>query len=247
MKYYVFSLALVGMPFLAFVLCVNFRWVKYAFWGMVAAMCLYQATSINFFSHENYPGSARGMEVSLIHILAFASLVAFFVRGKIRRLFPDGGYRLYFIYFLLCLPSVAVAANGLIAWFEVWKMIMLFIFYLMVYTYLKVTDDLQSVLVSLALFTLVNFAVVAKQHYGGIYQPSGVFPHRNCMGMAMLLFGPLFYAYYLTRRLKTRADKFCAAVFPIAAIATFWSYSRGSIAMVPIAYGITTLACCRDG
>ena len=74
--------------------------------------------------------------------------------------------------------------------------------------------------VSNALFTLFNFIVVARQHYGGIYQPAGVFPHRNCMGMAMLLFGPLFYAYYLTRRLKTKTDKFCAAVFPIAAVAT---------------------------
>ena len=160
MKYYVFSMALMGTPFLAFLLCVNFRWVKYAFWVMVGAMCLYQATSINFFSHENYPGSSRGMEVSLIHLLAFASLLAFLVRGKIRRLFPEAGYRLYFVYFLLCLPSAAYAADGLIAWFEVWKMIALFFFYLMVYTYLKATDDVQSVLVSLAMFTLFNFSIV---------------------------------------------------------------------------------------
>ena len=247
MKYYVFSVALMGTPFLAFLLCVNFRWVKYAFWAMVAAMGLYQATSINFFSHEEYSGSSRGMEVSLIHLLSFAILMAFLVRGKIRRLFPETGYRLYFIYFLLCLPSVAVAADGLIAWFEVWKMIVLFFFYQMVYTYLKTTDDVQSVLVSLALFTIINFFVVARQHYSGIYQPAGVFPHRNCMGMGMLLFGPLFYAYYLSRGLKTTADKFCAAAFPLAAIATFWSYSRGAIALIPISYGITTLACSRDG
>lgn len=247
MKYYVFSVALMGLPFLAFLLCVNFRWVKYAFWIMVLSMSMYQATSINFFSHEEYSGSSRGMEVSLIHMLAFAILIAFLVRGRVRSLFPEAGYRLYFIYFLLCLPSVAVAADGLIAWFEVWKMIVLFIFYLMVYTYLKATDDVQSVLVSLAMFTMFNFCVVVPQHYGGIYQPSGVFPHRNCMGMAMLLFGPLFYAHYLSRGLKTKTDKFCAAAFPLAAIATFWSYSRGAIAMIPLSYGITTLACSWDG
>ena len=38
MKYYVFSVALMGTPFLAFLLCVNFRWVKYVFWVIVAAM-----------------------------------------------------------------------------------------------------------------------------------------------------------------------------------------------------------------
>ena len=247
MKYFVFSAALLGLPFLAFLLYFNFRWVKYAFWGMVVAMCLYHPTSINFFSHEDYPGSSRGMEVSLIHLLAFASLVAFFVRGRVQRLFPEAGYKLYFVYFLLCMPSLAYAADGLIAWFEVWKMIMLFMLYLMIYSYLKATDDLRSVLVSLALFTYVNFIVVAKQHYGGVYQPAGVFPHRNCMGMAMLLFGPLFYAYYLSRELKTVADKFCAAAFPLAAIATLWSYSRGAITLIPVSYGITTLACSRDG
>ena len=247
MKYVVFSVALMGTPFLAFLLCANFRWVKYAFWGMVAAMCLYHATSINFFSHEDYPGSARGMEVSLIHLLSFAILVALLVRGRLRRLFPETGYRLYLVYFLLCLPSVFSAADVLISWFEVWKMIMLFAFYVMVYTYLKATDDVQSVLVSLAMFTMFNFLVVAKQHYGGVFQPAGVFPHRNCMSMAMLLLGPLFYAYYLSRGLKTRVDKFCAAAFPLAAVATFWSYSRGAIAMIPVGYGITTLACCFDG
>ena len=247
MKYFVFSMAMMGTPFLAFLLCVNFRWVKYAFWGMVVAMCLYHATSINFFSHEKYPGSARGMEVSLIHLLSFAILVALLLRGKLRRMFPDGGYRLYFLYFLLCLPSLASAADGLIAWFEIWKMIMLFIFYLSVYSYLKATDDVQSVLVSLAMFTVFNFIVVAKQHYSGVFQPAGVFPHRNCMSMAQLLLGPLFFAYFLSHGTKTKVDKFCSLAFPLSAIATMWSYSRGAIAMVPVGYGITALACAWDG
>ncbi len=247
MKYLVFSLAFIGTPFLAFLLCVNFRWVKYAFWGMVVALCLYHATSINFFSHEKYAGSARGMEVSLIHLLALAILLALLVRGKLKQLFPEGGYRLYLVYFLICLPSAFAAADGLIAWFEVWKMIMLFCLYLAVYTYLKSTGDVQSVLVSVALFTIFNGLVVAKQHYTGIYQPNGVFPHRNSMSMAMLLFGPLFFAYYLTHGLKTGVDRLCAAAFPLAAIATLWSYSRGAIAMMPVGYGIATLGCLRDG
>ena len=75
MKYAVFAVAALGTLPLAFILSVNVRWMKWAFWGMVAAMCLYQQTAINFFSNEFYRGSARGMEVSLIYLLALAIFV----------------------------------------------------------------------------------------------------------------------------------------------------------------------------
>ena len=76
MKYAVFFLALAGVAPLGAVLSWNRRWLKYAVWGMVAALAVYQATAINFFSYEEYRGSSRGMEVSIIYLLALAVLVA---------------------------------------------------------------------------------------------------------------------------------------------------------------------------
>ena len=75
MKYFVFTLAAFGVPPLAFLLYINKRWQKYAFWAMMGAMMLYNATSINFLSEETYPGTSRGMEVSVIHLFAFAILI----------------------------------------------------------------------------------------------------------------------------------------------------------------------------
>ena len=247
MKYLVFMIALMGVPPLSVLLYINRRWVKYVFWLMILAMCLYISTSINFFSHETYRGSARGMEVSFIHLLSFAVLGEMLLRLKVRELLPELGYKFYFIYFLLCLPSLMQAADLLISWFEIWKMIMLFFFYLMVYYYLRTTDDLQTVLLGLATFVVINLVMVAKNHLEGYYQPHGVFPHQNCMAVAMHLFGSVFFAYYLMNGMRTRFGKLCTAGFICAAGATLRSYSRVAIVLMAVTYGTTAIMCLTEG
>ena len=242
MKYAAFALAAIGMIPFAFLLSVNLRWMKYAFWGMAAAMCLYQQTAINFFSNETYHGSARGMEVSLVYLLAFAMLVALALRGKAKGIFSDAGVKLYVLYFLFCLPSLMEADDLLISWLEIWKMLMLFLFYAAVRTYLKATDDIKAVVQALAVFTIVNALFTVKAHYAGVYQPGGVFLHRNGMAMGMLLLGPMFFAGYLSFGLSSRLGRLCAVAFVGAGISTLWSYSRGAMTMMPVAYGMTAAA-----
>ena len=243
MKYAFFTIAALGTVPLAFLLSVNMRWMRYAFWGMVAAMCLYQQTAINFFSHEFYRGSARGMEVSLVYLLAFAILAALAVRGRAKAGLSDWGARMYLLYFLLCLPSLFFADDLLISWLEVWKMIMLWLFFAAVHSYLVATDDVKTIVKALAVFVIANAIFTAKAHYSGVYQPGGVFPHRNGMAMGMLLLGPVFFAGYLSNGLLSRRGLLCAVAFAGAAVSTMWSYSRGAMAMVPIAYGMAAAAC----
>ena len=243
MKYFVFAIAAVGVPPLAFLLYMNKRWQKYAFWAMMGAMILYNATSINFLSEETYPGTSRGMEVSVIHLFAFAILLSLKLQGKIKRFIPEIGFGLYIIYFLLCLPSLTAACDYKVAWFELWKMILMYFFYLAVYSYLKATNDVRSVLKGFAFYSILNLLMVMKDRFAGVYQAHGAFPHQNSMAMAMQLFGPLFFAAYLKLGLKPKFGRLAAIAWGCAAIATLRSYSRGAIALMPVAYGITTLAC----
>ena len=247
MKYFVFLIALAGVPPLIFLLHINQRWMKYLFWLMVMAMCLYIPTSINFFSNESYRGSARGMEVSLIHLLSFAVLGVLMLRRRVHGFLPEWGYWIYIIYFLLCLPSLTQAEDLLISWYEVWKMIMLFFFYLAVYHYLRTTDDLKTVIGGLAVFVLINFIMVVRSHLAGVYQPGGVFPHQNSMAIAMHLLGALFFAHYLMNGTRTAFDKLCLAAFVCAAAATLRSYSRVAIALMGVTYGVTAMACLVRG
>ena len=243
MKYLVFTIAALGVIPFSFLLSQNKYWIKNAFLGMIIAMCLYIRTSINFFSHETYRGSARGMEVSLAHLMAFSIIGALMFAGKFKHWIPDWGYRLYIIYFLLCLPSLRSAENLLLSWFEIWKMIMLFFLYVAVYNYLRMSNDLKTVISYLAIFTIINMLVIVWNHVHGAYQPHGLFPHQNSMAMAMHLFGPVFFASYVTNGFSTRIYKVFSLAFICAAAATARSYSRMALALMPIGYGISFLFC----
>ena len=237
MKYVVFFVALLAMPPLGAALSLNRRWMKYAIWAMIGALALYQSTAINFFSYEEYRGSSRGMEVSIVYLLAFALLVAAAVKRRLPKLIPSAGAFLYVAYFLLCLPSYATAEDTLFCWMETWKMIMIYLVYLSVRAYLDMTDDVKALLKGLAVFAIWNFLLVVKDHLSGVYQPRGVFPHQNCLAMGMHLFAGVFFASDLVSGWRKSFLNVAAFVASTACIVR--TYSRGALAMVPIAFFVT--------
>lgn len=237
MKYFVFAVAAAGVPPLAALLVINRRWTKYVMWALIAALAVYQSTAINFFSHEEYRGSARGMEISVAYLFAMAIILASVARMRFPGLLPSVGAKLYFIYFLLCLPSWTSAENTLFCWLETWKMIMIYLVYLGVRAFLDMTDDMKSLLRGLAAFAVLNFIMVVKDHLQGVYQPHGVFPHQNCLAMAMHIFGSLFLAFCLARGWKS--SPLWAMAFISAAACVVRTYSRGAIAGTPVWFALT--------
>jgi len=237
MKYAVFFLALLSMPPLGVVLSFNRRWMKYAIWAMIGALAVYQGTAINFFSYEEYRGSSRGMEVSIVYLLAFALLVAAAFKRRLPKLIPSFGAFLYIVYFLLCLPSYATAENTLFSWMETWKMIMLYLVYLSVRAYLGMTENVKSLVNALAVFVVWNFLLIIKAHFSGVYQPHGVFPHQNCLAMAMHLFAGMFFACYLAGGWRKSILNVIAFVASTGCVVR--TYSRGAIAMIPITFFVT--------
>jgi len=241
LKYLVFWSLAAMLPLFAALLSLNRQWIGWAFYAMVLGLCKSAETNIVFFSNATYRGTSRGMEVSLLYLTALLIVLALAMRGRMQRPLPEGGIRLYALYFLLCLPGIRNADDGLVAWFEVWKMLMLFLVWHSVYGYLAATGAKDVAVKMLAFFTLANFVEVLLQHYGGVYQARGFFSHRNGMGMAMNLLGPMFFAGYLQLGLRDRLGLLCGAAFACAALSTMWSYSRGAIAVLPIGYGLAVL------
>ena len=237
MKYALFVLAVMGVPPLAFLLSINMRWMKYAIWAMVGTLAIYQGTAINFFSHEHYRGSSRGMEVSIVYLLAAALLIVSSIKHRKPKLVPSRGAAIFLIYFVLCLPSWSAAENMLFSWMETWKMIMLYLTYLSIRANLNVTDDVGSCVKGLAAFAILNFLMVVKDHLAGVYQPHGVFPHQNGLAMAMHLFANLFFAFFLIT--GWRHSKLNVAAFISATACIVRTYSRGALAMIPISFFVT--------
>ena len=237
MKYVVFFVALLGMPPFGIVLSLNRRWMKFAIWAMIGALAVYQGTAINFFSHEEYRGSSRGMEVSIVYLFAFALMVTAAIKRRVPKLIPSAGAFLYVVYFFLCLPSYATAENMLISWMETWKMIMIYLVYLSVRAYLDISDETKSLVKGLAGFAIYNFLLIVKDHLSGVYQPHGVFPHQNGLAMGMHLFASLFFACVLVE--GWRGPWTNVAAFVSASACIVRTYSRGALAMMPISFFIT--------
>ena len=237
MKYAVFFLALLAMPPLGVALSFNRRWMKYVIWAMIGALAVYQGTAINFFSYEEYRGSSRGMEVSIVYLLAFALLVAAAFKRRLSKLIPSFGAFLYIVYFLLCLPSYATAENALFCWMETWKMIMIYLVYLSVRAYLSMSENIKALVGGLAIFVIWNFLLIVKDHFSGVYQPHGVFPHQNCLAMAMHLLSGMYFALYLLGGLRKSILNVIAFATSTGCIVR--TYSRGAIAMIPITFLVT--------
>ena len=225
MKYAVFAIAMMGVPPLAFIISLNRSWMKYAIWAMIAALAAYQATAINFFSNEWYRGTSRGMEVSVIYLFAAAMLITAAIKRRLPKLVPSVGAALFVVYFLLCLPSWSTAESKLFAWMEIWKMIMLYMTYLSVRAYLGLTDDVKALMKGLAVFAVFNFLLIVKDHFSGVYQPHGVFPHacivRTYSRGALAMIPPSFavtFALMLFAGLDVPKRRVFMRILPIAAV-----------------------------
>ena len=244
MKYLIFLIAFIGVLPLGYVLAMNSKYIRYAFFAVLLPVMMFNQVSINFFSHETYRGTSRGMEVSLVYLIAGAMLIAMLLYYQRKPLLPDAGSKIYWIYFLLCLPSFANADNTLYSWFELWKMIMMYVVFLCAWYYLYWTRDFNTVMTCFGIVAAVTFLSVVWQHVKGIHQANGFFPHQNSMGMYMCLVSPVFFAYYFNRNKGWKRFLF-AGFFLMASAACMRTYSRGAMVCLPIGCTITTLLSLR--
>ena len=244
MKYLIFLIAFMGVLPLGYVLAMNSKYIRYAFFAVLLPVMMFNQVSINFFSHETYRGTSRGMEVSLVYLIAAAMLIAMLLHYQRKPLLPDAGSKIYWIYFLLCLPSFANADNTLYSWFELWKMIMMYVVFLCAWYYLYWTRDFNTVMICFGIVAGATFLTVVWQHVKGIHQANGFFPHQNSMGMYMCLVAPVFFAYYFNRNKGWKRWLF-AGFFLAASAACMRTYSRGAMVCLPIGCAITTLLSLR--
>ena len=244
MKYLIFFITILGILPLGYILTLNRKYMRYAVYAVILPVMMFNQVSINFFSHETYRGTSRGMEVSLVYLLAVAMLIGMVILYRKKPLFPDKGSKFYLVYFLLCIPSILNAENGLYSWFEIWKMIMMHIVFLTFYYYLYYTRDFSTVFTAFGIVASVTFLSVVFQHVRGIHQANGLFPHQNSLGMYMNLIAPVFFAYYFNRNKGWKRFLF-AGFFLMASAACMRTYSRGAMVCLPFGCAITTLLSLR--
>ncbi|MBP5641080.1 MAG: O-antigen ligase family protein [Victivallales bacterium] len=240
MKYVIFSMVVIGVIPMIVMFCSNIRFMRYAMLGLVLPIIVFEQVSINFISHEWYRGTSRGLEISVIYLVAFSIFMTTIIRWGKPSLFPDWGSKIYLMYFIMSLMSFTNAAKSLFSFFELWKMMMMYLLFITIYNYVVKTRDFKIVFIGLDIIVIVAFLWVVKEHVSGIWQVRSFFPHQNSMSMYLTVLGTLCLARYIV---SDRHSMKLLMLFLMASACVFRTYSRGAIACYPFGCAITGTVC----
>ena len=241
LKYLVFLLAVVGIIPLTMLLMLSQKSMKIVVFLLPVFFWKYQSTAINFFTDPDYRGTALGFEISVIHLLAVALLLAMILRQwPVKFFFP--GLILYILYFFVSVLSLFFSPNVMYSSFELFKMVNLLITFLALANYFYMTHDFDSFLLGVSTVVFINFLICMEMKYiTGIVQVYGLFPHQNSNGMFMSLIGPVFLARVINKNEHIIKTLFFLFIFIISFLSALFTYSRGSIACFPFGCLVTIL------
>ncbi len=200
-KYFIFySVCIFGIPTF-YLLSRMYPFVeKVVFFLMIFFTC--RMEDINFASHEFYRGTSRGFEIGLVDVV---TLVIFFLvlsrRNKFKiRLIPPGSI-IFGLYFLISVISIFNSAIYLYSYFEILKMVRMYLFFWVLYNYMQNNEQLNLWFRNVMLIIMYVFLTIMYQKYVlHIYQCDGPFPHRNSLVMYMMVFTCILLARILDTR-----------------------------------------------
>lgn len=190
------------------------------------------AETINFISHENYRGTSRGFEITLVDL---AVLILFFLviqRKNVYKikLLPPGSL-LFFMYILISLISIMNSGVALYSFFEIWKMLRMYFFYWIMYNYIQDLIQINLIVKYIGYIIIYVFILVLQQKYLlGMFQVKGPFPHQNSMAMYLIVFGCLIFAALMNSKERTSNTYYLLLVFGMSAICVVSSLSRAGLA-----------------
>ena len=241
LKYVIFFGAFFTLvPTIAFYLRRNDKYLGLS----LAVLCILMpfiggSMGIAFFGEPFYRGTSRGYEIALFDLVNLGILLTL-VGKKLFTYFPPGS-SLYLLYYLLSVISLINADSRLISGYELLKMVLMYLFFLVAYNHLIRFKNLKVILYSLAIVLIINlFSMIKQKYIQGYYQPSGLFPHRNSAAMFVNLLAPIFLSYLLNCNLKRKEFIFFLSIFTACTISIVFALSRGAIFFFPISCAIVT-------
>ena len=191
------ALLLVAIPTGILVATVSLRARDAAFFIMVAATVVTDRLDVNFLSHFWYRGTTRGLEFSLVDLLAISVFAGSLLRprpGKSHFYWP-AGFGLMLVFFLYAVGSVIFSDPKVYGVFELSKMVRGFLFFLAAAMYVRSPRELGILVLALACAVCFEAALALKQRLiGGMDRVPGSLDHENSLSMYMCLVAPIFVA-----------------------------------------------------
>ncbi|MFA7542834.1 MAG: O-antigen ligase family protein [Candidatus Cloacimonadaceae bacterium] len=195
---------------------------------------------INFVSRETFRLSSRGFEVGMVDICVLI-LLYFTIknRGYFRLKLPPGSW-LYFLYFAFSALSMVNSIEPLFSWFELWKMLRMYVFFFTVYNYLNSFVKVDYLLPALAITNIYIFIeVIYQKYFLGKFQSYGPFPHQNSLVMYSIILGSIFLAYVMNAEYFSRRNlAFWLLMFFMATVNIVATLSRAGLVLYAVSLAI---------
>lgn len=241
--------ALVLIPFFTVTGAVAATWSQRIrdvfFVAMVSLAVFAERMDVNFFSEAWYRGTTRGIQVTLIEMLAFGLLFGCWAgrRGDDRRGFWPGSLGLMLLYFVCAGLSVVVSEPRLFGLFELSKILASMVIFLAAAIYVRTVREWTLLIVALGCAVAFEGALAAKQHFiTGVDRSVGTLDHANSLSMYFCLTVPLLVAVATsgwTRRLRY----FCGLCSMLGAVGLLLTYSRAGVPVFAVVVTGSIIAC----
>ena len=225
--------------------CVSLRLREAAFFLMIVGAAMTHKVDINFFTHYWYRGTTRGLEVSLVDIIALSVLVSSILApraGQARVFWPAslGALLLLFVY-AAC--SVCFAEPKVYGLFELSKMARGIVIFLAAACFVRTRRELVVLALALGCVMCLEGALSIKQRYlDGVHRVTGSLENENSFSMYLCLVGPVLAAAALST-LPRLLRWLCAVALALATLSVLLTISRAGIpSFAAVVFG-TALFC----
>jgi len=241
--------AVVLLPFVGVGAVLAATWFRTArdlfFFAMVSLAVLAERMDVNFFSEAWYRGTTRGIQITMIEILAFGLIIGCWIgrRGPDRRLFWPGSLGLILTYFVYAGLSVIVSEPKLFGAFELSKIFASILVFLAAAFYVKSKREWTLLIVALGCAVALESVWAVKQHFiTGLDRSEGSLDHANSLSMYFCLTAPPLVAV-ATSGWSRSLRLFCGLCALLAAVGLLLTYSRAGIPVFAAVAAGTVLAC----
>jgi O-antigen ligase len=243
------ALALVLIPVLSLLAAVAATWSRQVrdvlFFLMVSLAVLAERLDVNFFSQAWYRGTTRGVQVSLLEIMAFGLLAgcAFSRRDEERRWFWPASLGVMLLYLVYAVVSVVTSDPKVYGAFELSKMVGAILVFLSAAAYVRGKREWTLLLIALGCAVGFEGVWAVKQRFiTRLDRVAGTLDHANSLSMYLCMTVPPMAAAAFagwTRPLRW----FCAAAAALGTVGLGLTFSRAGIPVLGVALLGTVVTC----
>jgi hypothetical protein len=225
------AMLLLAIPAAILVATISQRARDAAFFTMVAATVITDRVDVNFLSQFWYRGTTRGLEFSLVDLLAISVFAGCILRPRPGnpRFFWPASFGLMLVFFLYAVVSVAISQPQMYGVFELSKMVRGLFCFLAAAMYVRSRRELAILVLALGCVVCLEGALALKQRLiGGIDRVPGTLDHENSLSMYLCLVAPILVAA-ATSTLPKVLRLLSIAAIGAAALASVLTISRAGV------------------